>query len=319
MADCYLCGAFIPRGQGYRRNVQTGTFHRVYYGRRPGGSSGVQYGMRTVCHTCARIMEAQNEGSGLRSFAFLCVCAILVFLGFHAFKADHAILGLMLWAAGPIIWGVAESRIKKQAAERVWQEENQSYIPQQQAAALPASNRAEEMQDDGGDSGMESLRGFFSAGDYRLAFSAIKDGESLTEWCERTAAAFPAESEISKQEIYDLLISAVQFRKPKAGEPVAIWFDYTVERIRKVTKNVAMDLSSSESGKQKGESNAQWLYRVGPLFLNVKDGESKDDVIEVLVGIADKAPPTKGESVMAWFGRVRPLVDEHNANLEEAA
>lgn len=317
MADCYLCGAFIPRGQGYRRNVQTGTSHRVYYGRRPGGSSGVQYGTRTVCHTCARIMEAQNEGSGLRSFAFLCVCAILVFLGFQAFKADHAILGLMLWAAGPIIWGVAESSIKKQAAERVWQEENQPYIPQQQALDAPERSATEEA--DESDSGMESLRGFFAAGDYRLAFSAIKDGESLTEWCERTAAAFPAESEISKQEIYDLLISAVQFRKPKAGEPVAVWFDYTVERMREVTKNVAMDLSSAESGRQKGESNAQWLYRVGPLFLNVKDGESKDDVIEVLVGIADKAPPNKGESVMAWLGRIRPLVDEHNANLEEAA
>lgn len=264
-------------------------------------------------------MEAQNEGSGLRSFAFLCVSMILVFLGFQAFKADHAILGLMLFAAGPIIWGVAESSIKKQAAERVWQEENQPYIPQQQAAALPESDRAEDTQDDGGDSGMESLRAYFSAGDYRLAFSAIEDGESLTEWCERTAAAFPAESEISKQEIYELLISTVQFRKPKAGEPVAVWFDYTLERMREVTKNAAMDLSSSESGRQKGESNAQWLYRVGPLFLNVKDGESKDDVIEVLVGIADKAPPNKGESVMAWFGRVRPLVDEHNANLEEAA
>lgn len=262
-------------------------------------------------------MEAQNEGSGLRSFAFLCVCAILVFLGFQAFKADHAILGLMLWAAGPIIWGVAESSIKKQAAERVWQEENQPYIPQQQALDAPERSATEETDD--GESGIESLRAYFAAGDYRLAFSAIKDGESLTEWCERTAAAFPAESEISKQEIYDLLISTVQFRKPKAGEPVAVWFDYTMERMREVTKNVAMDLSSSESGRQKGESNAQWLYRVGPLFLNVKDGESKDDVIEVLVGIADKAPPNKGESVMAWFGRVRPLVDEHNANLEEAA
>jgi hypothetical protein len=314
MADCYMCGAFIPRGQGYRRNVQTGTSHRVYYGRRPGGSSGVQYGTRTVCHTCARIMEAQNEGSGLRSFAFLCVCALLVFLGFQAFKADHAILGLMLWAVGPIIWGVVESNIKKQAAERVWQEENQPYIPEQQAPERSATEEADDSE-----SGMEFLRGFFSAGVYRLAFSAIKDGESLTEWCERTAAAFPAESPISKQEIYDLLISTVQFRKPKAGEPVAVWFDYAQERLQEISKNMSIDLFGPESGWRKGESNAQWLCRVGPLFLNVKDGESKDDVIEVLVGIADKVPPNKAESVMAWFERVRPLVDEHNANLEEAA
>lgn len=317
MADCYLCGAFIPRGQGYRRNVQTGTSHRIYVGRRPGGSTGVQYGTRTVCHTCARVMEAQNEGSGLRAFAFLCVCALLIFLGFQSFKADHALLGLALFATGPIIWAVVESNIKKQAAERVWQEENQPYLPQQQSPAALAHEEPEPAED--GASGMESLRGYFSAGAYRLAFSAIKDGESLKEWCDRTAEAFPAESEIGRQEIYNLLISAVQFRKPKPGEPVAVWFDYTVERMREITKNVAIDLSGSESGRQKCETNAQWLHRVGPLFLNVKDGESKDDVIDVLVGIADKAPPNKGESVIAWFGRVRPLVDEHNASIEEAA
>ncbi len=265
-------------------------------------------------------MEAQNEGSGLRSFAFLCVCALLVFLGVQAFKADHAILGLMLFAAGPVIWAIVESNIKKQAAERVWQEENQPYEPPQ-ATAIPAispSAETEAEDQDDGQSGIEALRGYFSAGDYRLAFSAIKDGESLTEWCERTAAAFPAESTISKQEIYDLLISTVQFRKPKAGEPVAVWFDYTIERIREITANVSIDLFGEESGKQKGESNAKWLNRVGPMFLNVKDGESKDDAIELLIEIADKTPPNKGESAMAWIDRVRPQIDERNAENEAA-
>lgn len=317
MADCYLCGAYIPRGQGYRRNVQTGTSHRIYVGRRPGGLTGVQYGTRTVCHTCARVMEAQNEGSGLRAFAFLCVCGLLVFLGFQAFKADHALLGLALFAAGPILWAVVESNIKKQAAERVWQEENQPYIPPQQAVAAP--ERAEAQDEDDGAAGMEALRGFFSAGDFRLGFSAIKDGESLTEWCERTADAFPAASTISKQEIRDLLVSAVQFRKPRAGEPVAVWFDETTERMREVSRSVATDLHGPESGRRPDESNLQWLRRVGPLFLNVKDGESKDDVIDALVGIADQAPPNKGESVMAWFQRVRPLIDEYNARQDEAA
>ena len=321
MADCYLCGTYIPRGQGYRRSVQTGTSHRVYYGRRGGGSSGVQYGTRTVCHTCARIMDEQNEGGGLRTIAFLALCALLVFLGFQAFGASHGFLGLALRAAGPIIWAIVESNIKKQVAERIWQEVNQPYEPPQAPAiaAIPPSAETEAEYQDDGQSGIEALRGYFSAGDYRLAFSAIKDGESLTEWCERTAAAFPAESTISKQEIYDLLISTVQFRKPKAGEPVAVWFDYTIERIREITANVTIDLFGEESGRQKGETNAQWLNRAGPMFLNVKDGESKDDAIELLIEIADKTPPKKGESAMAWIDRVRPQIDERNAMNKEAA
>lgn len=317
MADCYLCGAYIPRGQGYRRNVQTGTSHRIYVGRRPGGSTGVQYGTRTLCHTCARIQDEQRSGGSLRAFAFLCLCALLVFLGFQAFKADLALVGLALWAAGPIVWAIVESNIKKQVAERVWQEDNQPYTPPPQAAATP--ERAEAQSEHDGAAGMEALRGFFSAGDFRLGFSAIKDGESLTEWCERTAEAFTAASTISKHEIRALLVSAVKFRKPRAGEPVAVWFDETIERMREVSRRVSTDLHGPESGRQSDESNLQWLRRVVPLFLNVNDGESKDDLIDALAGIADQAPPDKGESVMAWFQRVRPLIDEYNARQDEAA
>lgn len=259
-------------------------------------------------------MDEQKEGSGLRSFAFLCLCTLLVFLGFQAFGAHHPLIGLMLWAAGPITWAIAESNIKKQVAKRVWQEENQPYTPP------PAVERAPEPEQENSlEAAMEALRGFFSAGDFRLGFSAIKDGESLEEWCERTASAFPAaESAIGKPEIRELLISAVKLRRPKPGEPVALWFDCTIERMREVANNLSTNLFGPESGRQKGESNLQWLSRVGPLFLNVKDGESKDDVIEALAGIADKAPPKKAESFMAWFERVRLLIDEHNAQTDEA-
>ena len=54
------------------------------------------------------------------------------------------------------------------------------------------------------------------------------------------------------------------------------------------------------------------------MFLNVKDGESKDDAIELLIEIADKTPPNKGESAMAWIDRVRPQIDERNAENEAA-
>lgn len=315
MADCYLCGAYVSRGQGYRRNVRTGTSHRVYVGRWSGGSTGVNYGPRTLCRTCARIQDEQNSGGGFRAFGFLCLCALLLFLGFQAFKAELPLVGFALWAAGPIIWAIVESSIKKQVAERVREEDNQPYVPPPLAAA---SERVETRDEDAA-AGMEALRDFFSAGDFRLGFSAIKDGESLTEWCERTAEAFPEVSGIGKQEIRELLVSAVKFRKPRAGEPVAVWFDETIERMREVSRSVSTDLHGPESGRQPDESNLRWLRRVAPLFLNVKDGESKDDVIDALVGIADQAPPNNGESVMAWFQRVRPLIDEYNARQDEAA
>lgn len=315
MADCYLCGAYVPRGQGYRRNVRTGTSHRIYVGRWTGGSTGVNYGPRTLCRTCARIQDEQNSGGGLRAFGFLCLCALLVFLGFQAFKADIPLVGIALWAAGPIVWAIVESNIKKQVAERVWEEDNQPYVPPPQAAA---PERVETRDEDAA-AGMEALRDFFSAGAFRLGFSAIKDGESLTEWCERTAEVFPDVSGIGKQEIRELLVSAVKFRKPRAGEPVAVWFDETIERMREVSRSVLTDLHGPESGRQPDETNLQWLRRVAPLFLSVNDGESNDDLIDALVGIADQAPSEKGESVMAWFQRVRPLIDEYNARQDEAA
>ncbi len=316
MADCYLCGAYIPRGQGYRRNVQTGTSHRIYVGRWTGGSTGINYGPRTLCHTCARIQDEQRSGGGLRAFGFLCLCALLVFLGFQAFKAELPLVGIALWAAGPIVWVIVESSIKKQVAERVWLEDNHPNIPQQSA---PASESPEPPREVDVAAGMEVLRGFLSAGDFRLGFSAIKEGESLTEWCERTAEAFPDFSLIGKQELSGLLLTAIKFRKPKAGEPVAVWFDEMIERAREVSRNISTDLRGQESGRRPDETNFQWLRRVAPLFLSVNDGESKDDLIDALVGIAEQAPPEKGESVMAWFQRVRPLIDEYNARQDEAA
>lgn len=52
-------------------------------------------------------------------------------------------------------------------------------------------------------------------------------------------------------------------------------------------------------GRRPCDSSGVQPYSVGPMFLNIKDGESKDDVIDTLVGITDKAPPNKREGVMA--------------------
>lgn len=312
MADCYLCGTYIQRGQGFRRVVQTGTSQRIYVGRRMGGSSGVSQGPRTVCHTCARIMDERNEGSGLRALAFLGLCALTVYLGFQVLSAEHGFLGLLVMAIGPIIWGLAESQRNKEIAARVI-EENFPSTP------APASIQTPKLEvKDDGNAGLEALKGYFCASNFEAPASAIQEGEELMDWCKRTATAFPPESELGYQEIYDLLISCIQFSKPRPKVPVADWFHATLQRMNEIKEVAAtVDLFGSSSGKQKGETNARWLNRVGPLFLNVKEGQSKDDVIETLVEIAANEPPREGESVMLWVDRVKPYIDKHNVTADK--
>lgn len=60
MANCYLCGAPVKNGEGYRRNVLTSQSVRVYFSRRGGGSYGQSYGLRTLCHACAAATDKKN-------------------------------------------------------------------------------------------------------------------------------------------------------------------------------------------------------------------------------------------------------------------
>ncbi len=83
MAECYLCGCHIERGEGFRRNVQTGTSTRVYFSRRSGSSYGVNYGTRTVCWTCAAIMDRMAEGAWLRGLIYTGASVLSVWTGWN--------------------------------------------------------------------------------------------------------------------------------------------------------------------------------------------------------------------------------------------
>ena len=58
---CYLCGAYIANGTGYRRRVYTGDTSRVYFGKRVSSSFGRQYGPRTLCYECAIQHDKANK------------------------------------------------------------------------------------------------------------------------------------------------------------------------------------------------------------------------------------------------------------------
>lgn len=76
MATCYHCGCSIRPNEGYRRKVQTGTSTRIYISRRPGGSYGQSYGLRTLCQECATTIDKQLAISDEKST--LCGIAGLV-------------------------------------------------------------------------------------------------------------------------------------------------------------------------------------------------------------------------------------------------
>jgi hypothetical protein len=74
MAECYNCGAYIPKGQGYRREVYTGHSNRIYFGRRLSGSTGNRYGVRTICASCVQRIADRRRRTAIT------VVAIIAFL-----------------------------------------------------------------------------------------------------------------------------------------------------------------------------------------------------------------------------------------------
>jgi hypothetical protein len=57
MAECFKCGAHVAPGEGVRREVYTGHSSRMYYGRGIAGSTGRNYGIRTLCRDCAARLD----------------------------------------------------------------------------------------------------------------------------------------------------------------------------------------------------------------------------------------------------------------------
>jgi hypothetical protein len=57
MAECFNCGTVIPKGEAYRREVYTGHYNRVYFGRRLSGSAGNRYAIRSLCADCAHKLD----------------------------------------------------------------------------------------------------------------------------------------------------------------------------------------------------------------------------------------------------------------------
>jgi hypothetical protein len=85
MAECFNCGAAIPRGQGYRREVYTGHSSWIYFCRRISTSRGNRYAVRTLCANCTQRLDKQK-----RLHFVLGVGAVLLLVVWAALSQDDS-------------------------------------------------------------------------------------------------------------------------------------------------------------------------------------------------------------------------------------
>lgn len=91
MAECYHCGAWIDKGQGYRRSVHTGSFDRTTLGSRSTSiSTGNRHSLRTLCEACATANDiavkerhAKNQRDMLIIAVVIAVFLLFLFAGKH--------------------------------------------------------------------------------------------------------------------------------------------------------------------------------------------------------------------------------------------
>lgn len=106
MTDCYLCGAYIERGKGYRREVHTSTSARFYMTRWGGTSLGANFGPRTVCRVCADQLDRLRDGAAGRCFLYFIGYALSAVLGWQVVLNGWPLLGVTLLLGIPV-WGIA--------------------------------------------------------------------------------------------------------------------------------------------------------------------------------------------------------------------
>jgi hypothetical protein len=89
MAECYTCGANVPKGQGYRREVYTGHSTGTYYGRRLSMSSRTRYGMHTLCESCAVRFDKRRTSRALWAVGIVLALILIGALSPHNDSSSH--------------------------------------------------------------------------------------------------------------------------------------------------------------------------------------------------------------------------------------
>jgi hypothetical protein len=282
MAECYICGSYIPRGEGYRRHVHTGSSARVYVGRLRGGSYGQSYGPRTVCFTCAKVSDRSSGGGFLRAIYYIAGWALCIYfalsISHNSYDIEQPAKGLLVLflAIGTPVWifgAIFDKARQKQIIEDVVNEEtgrNQSYS---QPKTIDNSR---------------SSRKSFDLDSKKVA---LKRGETVEDWSNRIASyAQTADPEIADSiiDMAESLINMSKYIKPKAGETIKAYLSRSaesLEHLQNVDQSFDADLASS--GIFQDEAFDDWILRVAFHM----DEADREETQETLKGLAKYVKP----------------------------
>lgn len=329
MPECYLCGTYIKRGAGYRREVKTGRSVRVYATKRGGASFGSSFSTRTVCRLCAKILDRTSEGWFFRSILFCLGWALCAWLGWRMVVTGSGyadlmglsfLLGLPVVAAGAVLGHFRQRRIERDVRADMRKGSSRDLgvgnipgvmlhqeMPQQshrvrsdRSAAMPDLSAEKERNSQSCDENAETRH---PVDEEHVFYSH----DSIQSWARRVGDQLGKRAGKSKEELRDFLVQMAKVTRPRVGEGTHRFNARAQERLGSIDRT--LDPTSPETALRHGEDLNSWLMRYVPLCLVVEDGKSLDDLIPKLAEAAQFRPPRMGESAASWIGNVYQFLD----------
>lgn len=309
MPDCYLCGAYIERGRGYRRHVEIETSTRVYVTRHGGGSLGTRSALRTLCAACATVTDRTHSGLWLRSAVYVLGFMASMYVGWQIILRGGGgaatVVGLVfLFGLPAVALAHAYEAIRKsQILTEVGSgdDDYEPSEPEHDAAGQDLSlfEWADQIVI------AASRRG---NKDPRVAkLKLFRSDDSILDWSERNAAILSRSDASDFDHFLCTLVSLAKAVRPRAGEGPA-------EFARRASARIASLMAAQENDpasqlRREGETVEDWLKRTMPLFWRMKNGQSFEDLIPSLVAVAETLPPDRDEEADVWLARVMEALE----------
>lgn len=307
MPDCYLCGSYLARGEGYRRAVQFEASTSVYFSRHGGGSYRTRSGLRTLCGTCVDVEDRTRSWAWLRYTLYAVGCGVSIWAGcklianFGATYAGWFGVACLLCLPVVVLSNLCEYAWRKYVRDQVLPDERE-----QAASAFeykvgypkdePSAERVSEPNLAPAESGLQH--------------DAFRAGESVQTWAARVANELASITGADPASFRDTLLNLARYKKPKIGERVRDFNSRVLQWLGSLDRS--LDVRSSASAIGPSERLSSWIERTAPLYLTIGEGECMDDVIPALARIAERTPPQPDESALAWVTRVEPFITAHN-------
>lgn len=309
MADCYLCGAWIERGCGYRRKVETETSSRVYVTRSGGASFGQRNALRTLCKTCAAITDKVDGEATLRAILYTAGLGASVWFGWNLATEGRGLVALVggafLFGVPVLIVGCVLERMRyRQIVRGLRKNEAASNLPGMDGYSSLSAVLQSNADRSGAARPIAALAGIAGSSRSEPIFRA---DETLAGWCQR-AASQSAQEGGNYQGIHRKLLNLTKLTRQKVGESLS-QFDIRATSQLEYIKANRHDATFCRYTP--GESGEDWLRRTGPMYFLplIQDGESCEDTISVFLPFARVHPPLVAEDVEGWLERVMPHVD----------